>query len=387
VDLLDGAAELVAFGATDMQLERVSAADAELTRIARAAAGTAGAGSALLCLLGGLVVWGVLLVGVPSVHSGRLDGPLLAVIALVPLALFDTVATLPAAAQCLARVRSSAARLFAVVDATPAVMDSASAPKVPVPPHDLRIQSLRVRYRPGDPWALDGIDLDLPPGRRLGIVGPSGAGKSTLAAVLLRLVPYDSGSVRLDGAEISTFASDDVRRVVGLAAQDSHVFETTLRENLRLARRDAPESALRTALDRARLLGWVDSLPDGLDTEVGQHGLRLSGGQRQRLVVARVFLAGFPVSIFDEPGEHLDTATADALMAEVVEASQEQTVIVISHRLAGMERMDEIVVLDAGRVVERGTHATLVAAGGAYAHQWQREGCFDAELAELEVSP
>ena len=220
---------------------------------------------------------------------------------------------------------------------------------------------------------MDGVDLDLSPGRRVGVIGPSGAGKSTLAAVLLRFLPYESGSVTLDGVELSALAGEDVRRVVGLAAQDTHVFETTLRENVLLARRDAPEAALQQAFERAKLWDWVEELPAGLDTKVGQHGAGMSGGQRQRLGIARVVLAGFPVLVLDEPGEHLDIPTADALTADLVELTRGQTTVMITHRLAGLETMDEIVVLDAGHVVERGTHAELIAANGIYARQWQRE--------------
>jgi thiol reductant ABC exporter CydC subunit len=253
IDLLDGAADLVAFGATDEQLSRVSAADAELTRIATASARTAGVGAALITLLGGLAVWGTLLVGIPAVHSGRLDGPLLAVIALTPLAVFEVVLTLPAAAQSLSRLQPSAARLFEVIDARPVVTEPPCPLEVGLPPHVVRIRGLRARYSCDGPWALDGIDLDLPPGRRVGIVGPSGAGKSTLAAVLLRFLPYDGGSVTLDGAEIGALAADDVRQVIGLAAQDSHIFDTTLYQNLMLARREADGPVLRASLDRASI--------------------------------------------------------------------------------------------------------------------------------------
>lgn len=372
VDLLAGAADLVAFGAADAQLARVAAADAELTRIATAGARTGGVGSGLVTLLTGLAVWGVLVAAVPAVYSGRLQGPLLAVIALIPLAAFEIVTGLPAAAQTLERVRQSSARVFAVIDAEPPLVEPDSPLPLPPPPHTLQVRGLRARYDPARPWALDGIDLDLSPGRRVGIVGPSGAGKSTLAAVLLRLLPYE-GSVTLDGVELATLSGDDVRRVVGLAAQDTHIFDSTLRENLLLARRDASDAAVRAALERARSLDWVEHLPAGLDTEVGEHGARLSGGQRQRLGIARTLLAGCPVLIFDEPGEHLDTPTADALMTDIVDLARGQTAVVITHRLVGLEAMDEILVLEAGGVIERGSHAALVAEGGGYARQWQRE--------------
>ncbi len=373
VDLVEGAPELVAFGAIDAQLARVSAADAELTRIASATSRTAGAGSGLTTLLTGLAVWGILLAGVPSVHSGKLQGPLLAVVALLPLAAFEMVTGLPAAAQCLERVRRSADRIFEVFDSRPVVVDPLVPDPVAPAGHRLLLRGLGVRYDPSGPWVLDGVDLDLSPGRRVGVIGPSGAGKSTLAAVLLRFLPYESGSVTLDGVELSALAGEDVRRVVGLAAQDTHVFETTLRENVLLARRDAPEAALQQAFQRAKLWDWVEELPAGLDTKVGRHGAGMSGGQRQRLGIARVVLAGFPVLVLDEPGEHLDIPTADALTADLVELTRGQTTVMITHRLVGLETMDEIVVLDAGHVVERGTHAQLIAANGIYARQWQRE--------------
>ncbi len=374
---------MLAFGAIDTELSRLSAADAELTSIATATARTAGSGTALLTLLTGLTVWGVLLTGVPAVRSGRLSGPLLAVIALTPLALFETISGLPAAAQSLARVRRSAARVLDVIDTPPPVTEPLCPQPLGPAPHCLRLRGLRARYAPDSPWALDGIDLDLPPGRRVGIVGPSGSGKSTLAAVLLRFLTYEAGSASLDGKEISALAGEDVRRVVGLAAQDSHLFDTTLRQNLLLARPDADELALDVALERAHLLGWAEQLPQGLNTEVGVHGTRLSGGQRQRLAVARMFLADFAVVVLDEPGEHLDPATADALTADLVDATQGRTTVLISHRLAGMEQMDEVLVLDSGRVVERGLHAELISSDGSYAEQWRRERRLDAEMGVL----
>ena len=218
----------------------------------------------------------------PRCALGPAPGPLLAVVALIPLATFEMITVLPGAAQWLARVRRSAARIFEVFDARPMVADpGAPAPLAPAP-HSLQVRGLRVRHGPSEPWVLDGFDLDLSPGRRVGVVGPSGAGKSTLAAVLLRFLPYESGSVTLDGVELTAFRGEDLRRVIGLAAQDTHIFQTTLRENLLLARRTATEADLLQALERAKLYDWVEELPAGLDTRVSEHGPGMSGGQRQR---------------------------------------------------------------------------------------------------------
>jgi len=373
IDLIEGAPELIVNGTAGEQLRRASAADAEVTRIARAGARTAGVGQGLTTLCSGLAMWGALLVGVSAVATGRLNGVLLAGIALVPLVAFELVTGLPAATQTLQRVRRAAARVLEVLDTPPPVPEPASPLPLPPEPHLLRVRGLCYSYPAQTHPALDGLDLDLGPGRRVAVVGLSGAGKSTLAGVLLRFLPYEDGSVTLDGVQLSQLAADDYRRVVGLVAQDAHIFDSTLEENLLLARREATQEELRTALADARLLSWTEELPAGLSTEVGERGVRMSGGQRQRLAIARALLADFPLLILDEPGEHLDTETADAIVADVLAAAQEKATLLITHRLAGLKDVDEVLVLDRGRVLERGTHSELVALGGHYGALWARE--------------
>jgi thiol reductant ABC exporter CydC subunit len=373
VDLLDGAQELVAFGAVGAQLGKVAATDAELTRVAAASARTAGVGSGLTALFAGLAVWGAVMVGVPAVGSGALPGVQLAVIVLAPLAAFELVIALPGAAQSFERVRGAAARVFTVLEAPTAVGEPLVPANLPPPPHSVRVRGLRAKYETTGPWVLDGVDLDLSPGRRVGIVGPSGAGKTTLAHVLCRLMPYAEGSVQLDGIELSHLAGDDARRAIGLVEQGAHVFDTTLRQNLLLARRNATDHEMRSALARVGLLAWVDTLPTGLDTHVGAHGASLSGGQRQRLALARGLLAEFPIVILDEPGEHLDAETADALTADIITATAGTTTLMITHRLKVLETMDEVIVLDGGRVVQRGSHESMIRSSGRYARLWQVE--------------
>ncbi len=373
VDLVEGLPELVVNGSLEDQLARAALADDELERVALSSARTAGGGQGVTTLLSGLAMWGALLVGVSAVRSGEMDGVLLAVIALIPLAAFELIAPLPVATQTLERVRASAARVFEVTDARAPVLDPSQPVALPSPPHVLRVRNLRARYGAHGPWALDGVDLDLAPGGRVGLVGPSGAGKTTLAEVLLRFLPYEGGSITLGGVEIDRLRSDDHRKVVGMVAQDAHIFDTTIRENLLLARRDASGAQLQRALARAGLLEWVRALPLGLDTYAGERGTRISGGERQRLAIARALLAEFPVLILDEPAEHLDTATADEITADVLDAAGHASVFLITHRLTGLDAMDEVLVLDRGRVVERGRHSELVAADGSYAELWQRE--------------
>ena len=373
VDLLDGAAELIVNGAAGAQLARTAAADAELTQIAAASARTAGIGQGLSVLCAGMAMWGGVLVGISAERAGQLNGVLLAVIALIPLAAFELVTGLPGATQTLQRVRRSAARVLEVLDATPVLTEPLHPVALRSGPHTLCIRGLRSRYPDREAWALDGVDLDLGPGQRVAIVGRSGAGKSTLAAVLLRFLPYQGGSVTLDGVELEQLDGDQCRSVIGLVAQDAHIFDTTLAENLRFARRDATDDQLLSVLGRVRLLEWALALPDGIQTEVGERGARLSGGQRQRLAVARALLADFPVLVLDEPGEHLDTLTADAILVDLLDVTQGRSSLLITHRLAGLDQVDQVLLLDGGRIVERGTHAELIRAGGRYADMWARE--------------
>jgi thiol reductant ABC exporter CydC subunit len=373
VDLVRGAPELTACRAVDRRLDQALALDARLSRIARRGAATAGIGQGLATLVPALAMVGCLVVGVSAVAAGRLDVVLLAVIAVVPLAAFELATGLPTATQTYQRVSHSLARTERVLDASPLVVEPATPRPIAPGPHRIAVRGLRVRHGDGGPWALDGLDLDLSPGRRVAIVGRSGAGKSTLANVLMRLAPYQGGSVSLDGGELSELDGDDCRRVVGLVSQDAHVFDTTIEGNLRLACRDATEEQLRHALASARLLDWVDGLPAGIATEVGEHGGRISGGERQRIAAARALLADFPVLVLDEPGEHLDAETADAIVADVLEASAERALLLITHRLSGLEDVDEVIVLEAGRVSERGTHSQLLGRDGRYAEMWRRE--------------
>ncbi|MFJ8641450.1 thiol reductant ABC exporter subunit CydD [Streptomyces sp. NPDC093610] len=372
-DLLGGTAELTVAGALPARKEEVRAADGVLTRIASRAATATALGGGLSALVCGLTVVGAAIVALPAVADGRLAGVELAVVVLTPLAAFEAVTGLPLAVQYRQRVRRSAERVYEVLDAPVPVVEPVEPAEAPASPFPLDVRGLSARYEGADRDALYSVDLTLHPGKRVAVVGPSGSGKTTLAQVLLRFLDAREGTYGLGGVEAASLDGDTVRTFVGLCAQDAHVFDSSIRENLRLARTDATDGQLRDALAAARLLDWAEALPDGLDTLVGEHGARLSGGQRQRLALARALLADFPVLVLDEPAEHLDLATADALTEDLLAATQGRTTVLITHRLAGIEAVDEVLVLDGGRVVQQGPYAALATEDGPLRRMLARE--------------
>ena len=368
VEVLDASTDLLACGAAGQWLSRVEALERRLTRRTTRSARLAGAGVGISVLAVAAAVWGTLLVAVPAVQHGSLSGPTLAVLVLTPLALAELVQALPLAAQQLQRVRGSAARVLAVLDAP----DPVHEPELPRPlpaaaataPH-IQVHGLQVCWPGRDTPALDRVSLDLPPGRRVAVVGASGAGKSTLLAALLRFVDPTGGGITIQGADTRTLDGDAVRSLMALCDQDAYLFDSSIAENVRLARPDTTDAQVADALRRARLTSWIDELPDGIQTRVGEHGALVSGGQRQRIALARALLADRPVLLLDEPTAGLDEPTAAGLITDLLAAGSGRTTVLVTHRLAGLDAVDEIIVLDGGHVVERGSHRELISRAGS----------------------
>jgi thiol reductant ABC exporter CydC subunit len=367
VDGVQGQAELLAFGREGDHAASADAATAEVLEAQHRLVRAGALGGALAGLGADLTAVAVLALAARGVHAGALEGVALAVVTLVSLAAFEAVAVLPAAWQAEGALRESARRLFDLTDQSPAVPEPSDAVAAAAAPRRLELQDLCFTY-PGAPCpALVGVSLCLRPGRRVAVVGASGSGKSTLVHLLLRFWDVPPATYLLDGADARAWPSDRVRGAFAFSAQRVHLFTGTLRENLRLGAPGASDAELRTALAAARLDGFVDRLPKGLDTWVGEQGRRLSGGERQRLALARALLRDAPFLLLDEPTAHLDAIGEREVLAEITRAGAGRATLVVTHRLVGLDAFDEVLVLDRGRVAERGGAAELEAAGGTFA--------------------
>jgi thiol reductant ABC exporter CydC subunit len=359
VDTIQGMADLLAFNRASEQIVRIRQLNAHLIQIQAHIMRLAALNDALGGLLANLAAAALLVVAVPLVREGRLDGVSLAVLLLATLASFEAVAPLPGAFQQLENNLAAARRLFEIIDATPTVQDVVTISPQPAD-YSLEVETLCFRYTPDAPPALDGITFHIPTGGRVALVGASGSGKTTLVNLLLRFWDYTQGHIRLGGHELRAYRAEDVRRLIGVVTQHTHLFNGTLRENLSLARPEADEAALWRVLEMAQLADLVRALPDGLETWIGEQGVRLSGGERQRLAIAQVLLRNTPILILDEPTANLDALTERALWHALEILMHGRTCIVITHRLVALEGVDEVLVLQAGRIVERGRHSELL---------------------------
>ncbi|GAB4573181.1 MAG: thiol reductant ABC exporter subunit CydC [Anaerolineae bacterium] len=362
VDAVQGMAEIVAFGAQSTHLARLDALSADLERTQRRMARLEGLQAGLGVLIVSLTAFGVLAAAISHV-----DGVNLATLTLATIASFEAITPLPLTFQHLEEHLTAAGRLFEIVaGVTPTVIDP-DTPARPPASGALAITDLTFRY-PDSPPALKGVTFSVPEGSFVAIVGPSGAGKSTLVNLLLRFWDYETGEIRLGGAELHTLRADDVRARISVVTQHTHLFNTTIRENLRLARPEASEADLIAAAQQAHIHAFIPGLPRGYDTLVGEQGLALSGGERQRLAIARALLKDAPLLVLDEPTANLDAVTEQAILRTLhaTAASRQRTILLITHRLTGLEAADEILVMQAGGIVERGTHAALLAQDGLY---------------------
>jgi ABC-type transport system involved in cytochrome bd biosynthesis fused ATPase/permease subunit len=375
VDLVQGLADLLAVARERAQRNRVFDADRRLRASQVRASTRAAAGSALAALVADVTVISVLVLATRL--SGQIDGISAAVAVVVTLAAFETVAAMPSAYERIGAVRGSAERVFGLEREAAATIDGRIADRTRATATRLDVSDLRFTY-PGEPRpALSGISVTLRPGHPVAVVGASGAGKSTLMSLLLRWHEVPPGAVFLDGEDVTRTAAETTRALFAHAAQRTHLFAGTLRENLQLANPAATEAEIDAAAARVGLREVVARLPEGYDTWVGEGGVRLSGGERRRVALARALLRPAPFLLLDEPTADLDTWSERAVMREVLAAAKSQGVLVVSHRLSILEDFAEIIVLDGGRVLQHGSFERLCARHGAFRDQ------LDAERAVL----
>ncbi len=365
VDAVQGMGELIVFGAADAQRERIGALSRQLVADQDRMSRLSGFGSAAAGLSTNLALWLTTVLAIGLVRAQQVPAVDLPMLALVVLASFEAVAGLPQAYQYLGHTLAAARRIFAVAD-TPIEIAEPEQPAPQPTGFELRLEQVGLRYGTDAPWALQQVDLIIGQGQRVALVGPTGSGKSTVAGALLRLWDYEAGRITLGGHDLRAYRTEDVRNLIALAPQRSHLFNTTVRENLLLANPDADDAALIAACTVAQIHDEIAALPAGYDSYVGEAGAKFSGGQVRRIAIARALLRNAPITILDEPTEGLDAATEQRLMAALFAATAGRTLVVITHRPAGLDRMDAIAVMENGRIVEQGTHATLARDGVRY---------------------
>jgi ATP-binding cassette, subfamily C, bacterial CydC len=353
LDAVRGHAELLAWGGVEAHGVRIDSLaarlDARRGRIELLQAVTGGS----VGLLAQLTLLAVLALGLAAVHRGALAPPLLVMLSLLTLAAFETVAPLSEALAQWRATLTAARRVFELADAAPAFVEPQWSPSLPQAP-DIVFENAHLRYGEDVPWALEGVDLVLRPGARMAVVGPSGAGKSSLLAALLKFFPLQKGRVWIGGAPVEALQGDALRQRIAVIAQQTVLFNLSLRDNLLLGAPEADAARIERAVRMAQLEPFVASLPKGYDTVLGEGGARVSGGEARRIAIARALLQDAPVLVLDEPTEGLDARTARDLYGALDAAARNRTLLLITHRLSGLARLvDEVAVMDAGRVILR----------------------------------
>ncbi|MGK9234031.1 ABC transporter ATP-binding protein/permease [Inquilinus limosus] len=372
VDSVQGLGEIVAFQQEKARGDRLDVLSQRFIRLRLPFFAELTRQQSLLEILTGLGGLAVVVTGAALSTEGAIDPGLLPLLTILAMAAFLPVSEIAQIGRQLADTLGATRRIYGLKAEPVPVTDGPGVPDHPGPAA-LALQGVGFTYPGQGRRALAGVTVEIPAGKTVALVGTSGAGKTTTAQLLMRFWDPDEGRIILNGADLRDYNLDDLRRRIALVAQDTYLFNDTLRANIRIARPEASEAELAAAIEHASLAELVETLPDGLDSPVGERGTALSGGQRQRVAIARAFLKNAPVLILDEATSHLDTVNEQAVRRALDRLQADRTTIVIAHRLSTVRDADLIVVLDEGRVAETGTHAALLARGGLYAQLVSRQ--------------
>jgi ATP-binding cassette subfamily C protein CydC len=362
VDNVQGMAELTVYGALQDSTRRLRESSEQCLQAQLRMGRISGLSQSGLLLFSQLAVWFVMLLAVPMVTASIIQPAELPMLALFVLAAFESVMPLPEAFRLLGQVRLAAVRLFALIDRQPVVSEPVQ--DIPKPDSfDLSFNQVSLRYSEQADAAVRDLDLNLAAGARLAVVGPTGSGKSSLIQLLLHYRDPHSGTIHLGGHPLSDYRSEQLHQWISVVPQQVHLFNTTIRNNLLVARPDASEAQIERACQQAKIDEFIRQQPEAYETWVGETGIKLSGGQARRLAIARALLRDFDCLVLDEPGEGLDTRTERELLKDLIPELGGKTFILITHRLTGLELMDRIMVLDDGACLEQGSYSDLIKQG------------------------
>lgn len=368
VDSMTGIVDLAAFGQDQRQIQRIDEISQGLLRLQGDVSKLSGLTDACGLFMVNSTVWLILWLAIPLVHDGQLAGVYLAVVVLTVQSSFEAVLPLPLVIHYWAESMTAGRRLFGIVD-TELVMQQ-DQHHIADSNSRIEVKNVSFQYSPHGPVVLNNISFVVEPGQRLGIVGPSGAGKSTLLNLFMRFWEYEQGTICVGGFEIRKSDPEKLREMFGVVSQETHLFNASIRDNILLAKPNASDFELSQAIESAELRGFIAELPKGYDTMVGQNGHALSGGQRQRIAIARALLKNAPILILDEPTVGLDALTEQLIMRTIEKLMVGRTTVLITHRLTGLEDMDQIIVLNAGEVVEQGRQSELLKNKNLFHQLW-----------------
>lgn len=370
LETLNGASEIIMANAQDTHLSRLRLAGRQARSANLAAASLHSAALSSGVLISNLTLLGMLCCGIPLVRTGQIDGVILSILSLITLASFEPVNLLPATSSKIETSLAAARHLFAISD-RPIPVKEPHRPAEITEFIELRLDNLSFSYPRAISPTINEVSLSLQPGKKIALVGPSGSGKSTLLKIIQHHLPVSPGMVFWNGVDANELTGQTARNLLAVLSQNGYIFSASLKENLTLA--NADEQAHIQALKQTGLAEWFDTLPAGMDSWLGDNGSLLSGGERQRLLVARTLLLQRPIFLADEPFTNLDITSEHSILREILKVSSKNACVVATHRLVGMELFDEILVLDAGRIVQRGNHTDLIKQRGLYIQFWEQQ--------------